>query len=697
MVASTSYVSSRRHATRTFLLPSRAHEPGGVLGQRRLHLPLAPPVGRIGRGVVRARLPPRKECRIDQLEARSLGGRHARPERGERLHHVLVRDLRLDALAALGGIQRLVRCGQLRVRQQRLQVGAGEAGRVRGHACEHLAVFEVVGEPRATAERAHDLRALDVRREVDVQQPVEAPGAQKRRVDQIGPRGGRHHHHARQRLDAVELREQLVDDAIGHARGVVAAARRQRVELVEEERARSCCARLGEQLANSSLGLSDVLVEQLGALDADVTHSAGGGGAARDVRFAAAWRAEEEHARACAQRRALEQIGVQSRHLEHLPELVLDVVQSADVVPPEVGVHLARAAALGARERRRREAALGRLEIRRGDLEHSTGVPSRRVRLAIGVQESPRGAVQRTLEQQLDIGRVTAVGGRRRNLGGLGADLEVARGTARNEEIAARAFFGRAKPHNHIEAPRSAHQRVEPLGVVGGGEPRDAVGPLRRAVHEVSEVLGHGVHPRVAVSALRLHGEEQIEAIQHHQRGRVALGDAPHLQQHLADVGRRLADQPLARDHVAVHGRERALGVGLVQHARDGQRERRLSTAARAVNDGTRTRGGTGSQKRANRAHHLVGHGPQPWQLREQRRACEHCLVVRQWAHGHLAEGQVWAVLARSELLGVDHLVRAGGLAGELHDVRLATREGRAALRAHLDDRAVGHWHLRGA
>ena len=50
-------------------------------------------------------------------------------------------------------------------------------------------------------------------------------------------------------LDAVELAEELVDDAVGDAGRVVAAARGQRVEFVKEDDARPAARRALEEVA----------------------------------------------------------------------------------------------------------------------------------------------------------------------------------------------------------------------------------------------------------------------------------------------------------------------------------------------------------------------------------------------------------------------------------------------------------------
>jgi hypothetical protein len=129
---------------------------------------------------------------------------------------------------------------------------------------------------------AEDLLAPCRVRRPDVQEPVEAAGAHQRRVlvdcrQRCGHSDGHDPAHkgfgpvrrgddgdARaQLLDAVHLREQAGEHALGRARGGVRASARERVDLVEEEHARRRAARLAEELAHRALRVADVLAEQL--------------------------------------------------------------------------------------------------------------------------------------------------------------------------------------------------------------------------------------------------------------------------------------------------------------------------------------------------------------------------------------------------------------------------------------------------
>ena len=152
---------------------------------------------------------------------------------------------------------------------------------------------------------AQDVGASGGVRRRHVDQPLEAAGPQQRGVDQLGPVRRADHDDVAQRLRAVQLGEQGGDDAVGDP-GVrrLAAARRQRVDLVEEHERGSGVRGSAEQLADRPLGLAHVLVEQLGALDGEHVELAGAGERAQQERLAAAGRAVDEHAARRRRRRA---------------------------------------------------------------------------------------------------------------------------------------------------------------------------------------------------------------------------------------------------------------------------------------------------------------------------------------------------------------------------------------------------------
>src|SRR5690606_42086095 len=103
---------------------------------------------------------------------------------------------------------------------------------------------------------------------------VEAPGPQDSRVDQVLTVGGADDNDVLQRLDAVQLAEQLrYDGRLDVGADAGSASPEQRVHLVEEDDDGNALVGLLlgplEDHADLALGLADPLVEQLGALDVE--------------------------------------------------------------------------------------------------------------------------------------------------------------------------------------------------------------------------------------------------------------------------------------------------------------------------------------------------------------------------------------------------------------------------------------------
>ena len=109
---------------------------------------------------------------------------------------------------------------------------------------------------------------------LDLDLHVEAAGAQDRGVDEILAVRRTDHDHVLQALDAVDLGEELWHDrALDVGRDACAPRAEQRVHLVEEHddgiALFGLLTRALEDQANLALGLADVLVEELRALDVE--------------------------------------------------------------------------------------------------------------------------------------------------------------------------------------------------------------------------------------------------------------------------------------------------------------------------------------------------------------------------------------------------------------------------------------------
>src|SRR5271167_108329 len=90
-------------------------------------------------------------------------------------------------------------------------------------------------------------------RSIDQDLAVEPPGAQQRRIENLGPVGRREQDEAARRIEAVELGQELVQRLVllvlpAHAEGAASAA--ERVEFVDEDDRRCMLASLVEQVAH---------------------------------------------------------------------------------------------------------------------------------------------------------------------------------------------------------------------------------------------------------------------------------------------------------------------------------------------------------------------------------------------------------------------------------------------------------------
>ena len=200
-----------------------------------------------------------------------------------------------------------------------------------------------------------DLRRALLVGPLDLDLHVETAGAQDRGVDEVFTVRRADHDHVLQALDAVDLGEQLRNDrALDVGRDPGAAGAEQGVHLVEEHDDRVALFRLLtgtlEDQADLALGLADVLVEELGALDVEEVGArlvvAGLlGDAVRqrvrdrlgDERLAAAGRPVQQDALRRLQLVLEEHVGVQVRQLDRVLDHLDLVVETADVVVGDVG------------------------------------------------------------------------------------------------------------------------------------------------------------------------------------------------------------------------------------------------------------------------------------------------------------------------------------------------------------------------
>src|SRR4051794_11814935 len=188
---------------------------------------------------------------------------------------------------------------------------------------------------------------------LDLDLHVEPTRPQDRGVDHVLAVGRADHDDVLEPLDAIDLRQQLRDDRVldvgGHTR---TAGAEDRVHLVEEDDDRRAFTRLLpsalEDQTDVSLGLADVLVEQLRALDVEEVGAPLAlarlgdllgervGDRLGDQRLAAARRAIEQDALRRLQLVLEEQVLVQERQLDRVADLLDLVAQATDVEVADV-------------------------------------------------------------------------------------------------------------------------------------------------------------------------------------------------------------------------------------------------------------------------------------------------------------------------------------------------------------------------
>mmetsp|Transcript_22949 Transcript_22949/g.54586 ORF Transcript_22949/g.54586 Transcript_22949/m.54586 type:complete len:636 (-) Transcript_22949:718-2625(-) len=466
---------------------------------------------------------------------------------------LLLLDLLLDRLAngELGGA--LADLGQ---------VGAAEAV----HRARHELEVDVGRDGRLAQHRLEDVQARALVGQRDVDELVEAAGAHDGRVEDVGPVGGADDEDGLLGADAVDLGEDLVDDAV--ARLATAAARAtllgDRVDLVEEQDARRRAARLVKKLAHVLLALAKPHGEELGALDRDEVGLDLVGDGLRHEGLAAARRSVEQHPLGGRHTIPLVLCGELERVLQRLDHLTLDVEQAAHIRPAHIGDLDGLVA-----QRRRRALLHRRPEVFVGhdhSLEQLGGhVVGVHVDLACALAHRLHGGLRNELPQ---VGARVAVrvGGHLLEVDlsgeahGLGLDLQ---------DGQAAVVVRDAEVHLAVEAAEAAERGVDNGRPVGRRHHHDA--RLRaEAVHE-REQLRDDAALDLALRLLAL-GRDRVDLVDEDDGGRVLLG----LLEGLAQVRLRLAGE-LGHDLRPVDQEEE--GARLVGH---GARDERLARAGRA-------------------------------------------------------------------------------------------------------------------
>ena len=161
-------------------------------------------------------------------------------------------------------------------------------------------LFEVhVGRKRHVA-RVHlqDLHAALLVRRVDHDLPVESAGPQQRRIEHVGPIGGRQHDHPFVAGESVHLGQDLIERllalVVAADRPRAAARPADRVDLVDEDDRRRHFPRFGKEFADAAGADADDHLDELGGAGAEERHFRLAGGGACEQGLSGPWRSGEQ-------------------------------------------------------------------------------------------------------------------------------------------------------------------------------------------------------------------------------------------------------------------------------------------------------------------------------------------------------------------------------------------------------------------
>ena len=201
------------------------------------------------------------------------------------------------------------------------QVGAGEPGRAPGDDVE----VGVGRDGLAPGVHPQDPLAAGQVRLGHHDLPVEAAGAQQRRVEDVGPVGGGDHDDAALGVEAVQLDQHLVQRllalvvAAAEARAAVPA---HGVDLVHEHDRGGVRLGLLEQVADPGRADTDEHLDEVGAGDRVERHASLAGHRPGEQRLAGTRRAVEQH--------ALGDLGPDGLELRRVLQELLDLLQFLD-------------------------------------------------------------------------------------------------------------------------------------------------------------------------------------------------------------------------------------------------------------------------------------------------------------------------------------------------------------------------------
>ncbi len=198
--------------------------------------------------------------------------------------------------------------------------------------------LDLLGQRLALGVHLEDLLAADAIGPVDDDLPVEAAGAQQRRIEDVGPVRGRDQDDVVLQLEPVHLDEELVQRLLAlvvAAAEAGAAMAADRVDLVHEDDARRRLLRLLEEVAHTRGADADEHLDEVGARDREERHARLARDRAREKRLTGAGRPVEENALRDPRAERLKLLRVLEELLD-LVELLDGLLDAGDVLEPDL-------------------------------------------------------------------------------------------------------------------------------------------------------------------------------------------------------------------------------------------------------------------------------------------------------------------------------------------------------------------------
>ena len=253
------------------------------------------------------------------------------------------------------------------------QVGAGEAG----GGARHLQQVDLRVQLHLGAVDLQDRIAPRQIRLVHQHLPVEAPGAQQRCIQHLGPVGSAQDSHPGAGVEAVHLRQELIEGLLAlvvAADDADSSALADRVQLVDEDDAGRFLAGLLEQVAHPRGAHAHEHLHEIGAVEAEEGHLGLAGHRPRQQRLAGARRPHQQHALGDL----AADLDVALRVLEEVDDLLqlgLGFVRAGDVREANAGLTFGHH--LGARLAERHHVGAHRAEPFEHEAPHQKHQPER--------------------------------------------------------------------------------------------------------------------------------------------------------------------------------------------------------------------------------------------------------------------------------------------------------------------------------